>query len=212
MIKQTVAITLCLTSLLSATAVAATCNSTLIGNGSCDCGCADSDCPPGDFDICQTNQCPAGKVPWEHSPASCMSSACGDGWNDTSSGEVCDDGNALASGGCSADCKSVNVGFVCGQGAAKCHLAPVDAGSPVPDAGMADSGSVDGGVANGGVSDAGAADAGQPAVDAGGASESDAGAENTKPPPQGCTSVPAQPLLLGTLLLWVRRRRSSHLC
>ncbi len=201
-------------SLLSVSAAAATCNASLIGNGVCDCGCSDSDCPAGDFIICQSNQCPSGKVPWEHMPSSCMNSACGDGWNDPAAGEVCDDGNALASGGCSANCKAVSPGYVCGAGATGCHLAPPDAGTTVPDAGPADSGAVDSGVPNTGAADAGGADAGsvdagQPPVDPGPVSGTDAGAD-TKPAPQGgCSAVPAAPVLFAALALWRTRRRTA---
>lgn len=100
----------------------------------CDCGCgaADPDCTMSTFEGCERSGCGAGKVPWEHAPASCMSSACGDGWKDERAGEVCDDGEALAGGGCSADCKRVNEGWTCGERAEKC--AP-SAAEPSPEAG-----------------------------------------------------------------------------
>ena len=124
--------------------LAQTCAAAVFGDGRCDCGCGtvDSDCPAGaKFDACQVTHCAAGTVPWEHNPHTCMASACGDGWNDPASGEVCDDGNALAGGGCAANCRAVTSGYVCGEGATGCRAAPVDAGAPdagvvVPDAGQ----------------------------------------------------------------------------
>ena len=198
--------------LLPLTATAATCNASLIGNGICDCGCSDSDCPAGDFIICKSNQCPAGKVPWEHMPSVCMNSACGDGWNDPAAGEVCDDGNALASGGCSANCRAVNSGYACGAGASGCHLAPADAGVPTSDAGVTDAGPPDAGSSNGGSPDAGAADAGNPEVDSGTASGTDGGVD-TKPAPQGgCSAIPAPPLLIALLALWRSRLLLRRSC
>jgi cysteine-rich repeat protein len=115
------------------------------GDGVCDCGCGtvDPDCGEG-FGFCQRNHCPPGQVPWEHQPETCMTSACGDGWRDERTGEVCDDADALARGGCSADCKQVNAGFSCGERASGCvrHTdggvdAGVDAGVGGPvDAGL----------------------------------------------------------------------------
>ena len=195
---------------LSQTAAAATCDASLIGNGVCDCGCSDSDCPQGSFTICQSNQCPAGNVPWEAAPSACMSSACGDGWNDSASGEVCDDGNALPAGGCSADCKAVNPGYVCGQFASGCRLASADAGAPdagVRDAGVRDAGVADAGLADAGVRDAGVADAGQPMRDSGTPSGTDGGVDTTPMPKGGCTAIPAPPLLIGMLALVLARRR-----
>jgi len=99
----------------------------------CDCGCGatDPDCAAGTFEVCERSGCGAGKVPWEHAPDSCMTSACGDGWKDEAAGEVCDDGEGLNGGGCSADCKSVNAGWVCGELAEKCDPAPAE---PIPEA------------------------------------------------------------------------------
>ena len=129
--------------LVPSVVLAQTCAAAVFGDGRCDCGCGtvDSDCPAGaKFTACQVSHCPVGQVPWEHQPNTCMGSACGDGWNDTVGGEVCDDKNALASGGCSANCRAVNAGYVCGERATGCQVAPVDAGAPmdagvVPDAG-----------------------------------------------------------------------------
>jgi cysteine-rich repeat protein len=61
-----------------------------------------------------------------------MTSVCGDGWKDEAMGETCDDGNAIASGGCSADCKTVSAGYTCGERADKCALAPSDE-EPTPE-------------------------------------------------------------------------------
>jgi len=114
-------------------AFAVTCDAALFADGVCDCGCGstDPDCPSGTFKVCERSHCAAGKVPWEHAPESCMDSACGDGWMDRGSGEACDDGNAVSSGGCSAGCSAVNAGFTCGEHATGCQAAPVqqDAGT-----------------------------------------------------------------------------------
>lgn len=131
-----------LSSLLSASlALAQQCPPARLGDGVCDCGCdpaSDPDCPSGRFTVCERNNCPAGQVPWSDLPKLCMSSACGDGWADPVANEVCDDGDALASGGCAADCKSVNPGFQCGPRTVGC--------SPIPDAGSTvDAGSGSGG-------------------------------------------------------------------
>ncbi|MCU0701088.1 MAG: hypothetical protein MUC96_31655 [Myxococcaceae bacterium] len=120
---------------LAAPAVFA-CDASTRGDGVCDCGCGtvDPDCGAG-FGACVRNHCPAGQVPWEHQPETCMSSACGDGWRDERTNEACDDGDALPRGGCSADCKQVNPGFSCGERAAGCTRTG-DAGLPqAPDAG-----------------------------------------------------------------------------
>lgn len=103
-----------------------TCEEGFYEDGTCDCGCGapDPDCTMSTFEGCMRSGCGTGKVPWEHAPESCMTSACGDGWQDEAMGEVCDDGDAIASGGCSADCKTVNAGYVCGERADKCSLAP----------------------------------------------------------------------------------------
>jgi cysteine-rich repeat protein len=187
-------------SLAPLTAQAQQCAATLFGDGVCDCGCgtADPDCGAGaTFANCVRSHCTAGKVPWEHTPSTCMTSACGDGWKDPAAGEACDDGNALASGGCSASCGAVSSGYVCGEGAAGCHLAPIDAGSPTPDAGSTVDAGTDAGLGAGGGAGA-----------AGGGSGADAG---TDPAPQqgGCSTVPAS-TLIGALALWLTtaRRRS----
>ena len=91
----------------------------------CDCGCdvADPDCGgDSEFTACVTNGCAAGQAPWEHQNDQCMGSSCGDGWKDDD--EACDDFNALASGGCTADCSAVNDGFTCGEAANGCEAAP----------------------------------------------------------------------------------------
>ena len=99
------------------------CDEAFFQDGICDCGCdaIDRDCQPGTFEICERDGCAAGTVPWEHQPYTCMRSACGDGWADEANGEVCDDGEALRGGGCSADCTSVNDGWTCGQGPEGCE-------------------------------------------------------------------------------------------
>jgi cysteine-rich repeat protein len=104
------------------------CEERQYGDEVCDCGCgrADSDCSGSTFEMCERSGCAAGQVPWEHSPESCMSTACGDGWVDAAAGEVCDDGEALAGGGCAADCKAVNAGWRCGQRAERCVRAAAD--------------------------------------------------------------------------------------
>lgn len=114
-------------------------------DGVCDCGCRvpDRDCPRGLFDVCERSGCPEGQVPWEHRPTSCMRSACGDGWVDENLGEVCDDGEALNSGGCSADCQFVNPGWICGVRAEGCEsdgTKPIDMAidDPVVDASVPD--------------------------------------------------------------------------
>jgi cysteine-rich repeat protein len=130
-------------------ASAGPCDAALFGDGTCDCGCGsvDPDCPQGTFTVCQRSHCAAGQVPWEHSPADCMASACGDGWNDPARGEACDDGNAIASGGCSAGCNTVSAGYSCGERAEGCRLAPTDAGTGAQDAGTAGGTGADAGTA-----------------------------------------------------------------
>ncbi|MFZ5441916.1 MAG: hypothetical protein ACOZQL_18065 [Myxococcota bacterium] len=172
-----------------AAAFAQRCDAAVFGDGVCDCGCGsiDSDCPGGaTFVVCARSHCPAGQVPWEHNPDQCMSSACGDGWNDPARGEACDDGNALASGGCNATCSAVNAGWTCGERAGGCHLAPVDAGNP--DAGT--SGPPDAGTS----SDAGVPDAGM------------TGAVEPMSPAGGCSTTPGVALAL--LLAPLLRRRA----
>ncbi|MDP2275610.1 MAG: hypothetical protein Q8K32_32980 [Archangium sp.] len=121
-----------------------------------------------------------------------MTSACGDGWNNPDAGEACDDKNALNSGGCTADCRAVSPGYVCGAGAAGCSLAPIDAGQPATDAGV--SGGTD---AGSGVTDAGSV-----------VEEADAGLGRPgEPMPRtGCSAIGTELLFLAGLLL---RRRSS---
>jgi cysteine-rich repeat protein len=111
-----------------------TCAEAYWEDATCDCGCGadDPDCTMSTFEGCARSGCGAGKVPWEHAPASCMSSACGDGWKDERASEVCDDGEALAGGGCSADCKRVNEGWICGERAEKCAPSPTE---PAPEPG-----------------------------------------------------------------------------
>lgn len=105
-----------------------TCEEATYEDTVCDCGCGavDPDCTMATFEGCKRSACPEGKVPWEHAPESCMTSACGDGWKDEREGEVCDDGNAIASGGCSADCKTVSSGYTCGERAEKCTMVAAD--------------------------------------------------------------------------------------
>ena len=182
---------LVLVSLTPLTALAQRCDTATLADTVCDCGCtvSDSACPSGGFIGCTVNHCPAGQVPWESTPSACMTSACGDGWKDPVAGEVCDDGNALANGGCSADCRSVNPGYACGEGARGCRVAPVDAGAP-QDAGTQPT------------------DAGSPAgqSDAGPGASADAGAGGSRPP-GGCSTVPGSLLSLVATLLALRRRR-----
>ncbi len=177
------------------------CTAATFGDGVCDCGCGsnDPDCPPRTmgtaFTVCQVSHCASGQVPWEHQPSTCMNSACGDGWNDPNTNEVCDDGNALASGGCAANCRSVNPGYTCGPNASKCRLAPVDAGT---DAGV-DAG-VDAGTLGAGP------DAGSPGVDA---SAVDAGADELprgELPKTGCSALGGELLWLASLLMLRARR------
>lgn len=181
-------------SLPGVSAFAATCSSAELSDTVCDCGCGATDpaCHgAATFAPCEVSHCSAGQVPWEHAPSSCMSSACGDGWVDTAAGEVCDDGNALASGGCSADCHSVNPGYTCGSNAKGCQLAPIDAGS------QADAGAqLDAGMST---SDAGAGGAG-----GGSAGTADAGVTDPMPR-QGC-DVSSGWSLLALLALGAMRR------
>lgn len=104
------------------------CPAERFGDQVCDCGCGavDSDCANAYFSNCARVTCPAGEVPWEHENSSCMPSACGDGWK--ANDEACDDGEALASGGCNAQCSAVNAGFQCGTRAEKCTPLLADAG------------------------------------------------------------------------------------
>jgi cysteine-rich repeat protein len=192
-------------SLAPAAASAQTCASTLFGDGVCDCGCGtiDSDCPTGSkFDACQRSHCAAGQVPWEHQPYSCMASACGDGWADPNAGEACDDGNALASGGCSASCGAVNAGYACGERASGCQVAPADAGSN----GGSDAGSGGGTGATGG----GAGTTGGGAGATGGGTGTTGGGTGggAQEPTGGCTTSGAG-ALAGLALVLVRRRRAS---
>ncbi len=129
------------------------CGPALYGDGICDCGCAakDSDCATLKFAVCVRSNCTNGQVPWEHQNFSCMASTCGDGWK--ADNEVCDDGNALPSGGCNFNCSAVNPGFVCGNGATGCTAGTPDAGTPdagTPDAGTPDAGTTGAGGGTGG--------------------------------------------------------------
>lgn len=112
-----------------------TCVEAYYDDETCDCGCGapDPDCTMSTFEGCMRSGCGTGKVPWEHAPESCMTSACGDGWKDEAMGEACDDGDAIASGGCSADCKTVSPGYTCGERADKCALNPTEQ-DPTPEA------------------------------------------------------------------------------
>lgn len=187
-------------SLASVDAWAQRCDAAAFSDTVCDCGCgtADSACPSGTFVVCQVSHCPPGQAPWEHSPGQCMSSACGDGWKDTASGEACDDGNALASGGCSADCRAVNPGYICGEGASKCRVAPMDAGTSTTDAGSA--------VDAGATTDAGSL--GGTGPDAGTSQQADAGVTDSPPPSGGCATAPGLMFGLAALLAWRQRRTS----
>lgn len=162
----------------------------------CDCGCGvvDTRCPAGRFVGCEVAHCPAGQVPWEHTPSECMMSACGDGWRDEAAGEVCDDGNALASGGCAADCRSVNPGYVCGVRAQGCRLAPADAGTG------ADAGAGGGSAGGAGGGAGGGASGGGPAV------VGDGGVLTGEMPKTGCSASGLGPLTLALALLLERRR------
>lgn len=158
----------------------------------CDCGCGadDPDCTTPTFEGCQRSGCAEGKVPWEHAPASCMTSACGDGWKDERRGEVCDDGNALASGGCDATCANVNPGWTCGERAEKCVEAAAEPGpetaEPVPEA----------------------SPEAQPE-----ATETSPEAESSEPIATGGCGGALPPLTLGSLVgalaLWTRGRRTT---
>jgi MYXO-CTERM domain-containing protein len=160
-------------SVASAAPATWTCDEAAFADGVCDCGCGadDTDCEPGSFVVCERSGCPANAVPWEHSPSQCMRSACGDGWRDEAKGEVCDDAEGLAGGGCNADCSAVNPGWTCGDLAAQCTRAPVEADQGVeqPDLGAPDAAAT---ADAGAETDAAAID--QPRPDAG-AGEADQG-------------------------------------
>jgi len=96
-------------------------NGVFIGaDDGCDCGCGvpDPDCEDTTIAGCVFNGCvgafddPA-NVPTEADPTQCAVNACGD--LVTAGAEICDDGDAAAGGGCSADCTTVEDGFVCGD-------------------------------------------------------------------------------------------------
>lgn len=128
-----------------------TCDALTYDDGVCDCGCgaADTDCGAGSFVVCERSGCPANTVPWEHSPSQCMRSACGDGWRDEAAGEICDDAEALAGGGCNADCSAINPGWSCGDRGAQCVREDIaaDQGVDAPDQGELDaSQAIDSGV------------------------------------------------------------------
>lgn len=174
------------------------CDPQQYADGVCDCGCtaADSDCTSTNFAACERSGCTGGQVPWEHQNASCMASACGDGWK--ADAEACDDGNALASGGCNSNCSAVNPGYTCGDRATGCSVVSA------PDAGQPDSGELDAGSASE-PADAGSSD--EAAVD-GGAPHP----HEEEPPSGGCSSMPGAPLLtiLGAALFAARRSRRRH--
>jgi MYXO-CTERM domain-containing protein len=183
-----------------------TCDDAKYGDEVCDCGCGaeDSDCPAGTFEVCERSGCRSGQVPWEHSPASCMTSACGDGWADVLAGEFCDDGAALASGGCSADCSAINDGYECGERAEKCWLLPDE---PEEEPGAADAGAADAdGTPDAGGSDAASGGDTASANDSA-ATESDDSSGCSAAPPSGL--VPALWALIGLVLAGRRREAGA---
>lgn len=198
------------------------CAASAFGDSVCDCGCGqvDPDCRAGTFTVCEVGHCPAGQVPWEHNPEVCMTSACGDGWKDPARGEVCDDGNAVASGGCAARCTAVNPGYTCGEMAAGCRRAPVDAGTVEPDAAAvapADAASVP--VIADAAAPAGddaaarpADDAASTSVDAGAVASADSGSNPTSADgASSCAAVDGGSgpiLLVGAMFLALRRGRA----
>jgi uncharacterized protein (TIGR03382 family) len=107
------------------------CDDARYGDDVCDCGCdaLDSDCGSTEFIACARSNCTGTQVPWEHQNDQCMASTCGDGWR--ADNEACDDFNALASGGCNADCSAVNAGFTCGEGATGCSADNEGEGEPI---------------------------------------------------------------------------------
>ena len=181
------------------------CDANLYQDGTCDCGCGanDADCPPGRFVVCERSGCPLGEVPWEHQPATCMRSACGDGWRDDAMGELCDDGDGLAGGGCSANCSAVTEGWTCGERAEGCEEeAQPDAGVE-PDSGP----EVDAGSAT----DSGVSD-----PDAGVATPDSGSGQATSDEASGCSTSGSSPVvpLAGLIIGWgylartTRRRRA----
>lgn len=188
-----------------------TCDEAMYEDGVCDCGCGavDRDCTSPTFDGCERHACPEGAVPWEHSPESCMGSACGDGWHDEATGEACDDFEALDSGGCNADCSAVNEGWICGERAEGC--AP-DPDFEEPDAGGEDaSGEAD--AAIGADTSADDAATGGGGADAGGSETlSDDGGSDSGCAAAGSHGAPTAPWgvalgLLGLAAVTRRRRR-----
>lgn len=210
-------------SVASAAPAGWTCDEAAYGDDVCDCGCgaADTDCGPGTFVVCARSGCPANAVPWEHSPSQCMRSACGDGWRDEAAGEVCDDAEGLAGGGCNADCSAVNVGWTCGDLAAQCERAAVEAdqGVEAPDQGVPDAApAVDAAPAiDAAAPDQATADAGVVDIDQG--DDTPATGSDTKSSDDGCSAVlasgaasdglPAFALGLLGLLGLGRRRRAA---
>lgn len=161
-----------------------TCDDGLFGDDTCDCGCdaRDSDCGGATFDVCVRDNCAPGESPWAEFNESCMASACGDGWADTE-GEACDDADALASGGCNADCSAVNEGFTCGAGAAGCTA---DAGGEGEGEGEGEG-------------------------DGGGEGEGEGDDDGDDPGNGGCSASTASPLgAVAVALLVIRRRRSRR--
>ena len=120
-----------------------TCDAATFGDAVCDCGCGaqDSDCSSLNFSVCVRSGCDSDEAPWEHTNYSCMAAVCGDGWR--SDNEACDDGNRLASGGCSADCATVTDGFACGDAFRGCQ--PVGEGEGEGDDAVDEAGDDDAG-------------------------------------------------------------------
>ncbi len=213
------------------------CEARMYGDSVCDCGCGsrDSDCSGETFEICERSGCASGQVPWEHAPESCMSSACGDGWVDDAAGEVCDDGEALAGGGCAARCEAVNDGWACGVRAEKCTRLPneadttdgdatagiEDAGQPEPppadttgeelhsgDAASLDTTADADASVVADVSPVASADA-EGSVDTGSAGPTTGGAEEAPAGDSGCTGGSTATGLLSLSALLGRRRKAA---
>lgn len=205
--------------LVPTAASAQACDSETYSNGLCDCGCGtvDPECPTGaNFTLCQSNQCAAGQVPQRATPKSCSPTSCGDGWKDPRVDEACDDGDTLATGGCSATCEAITSGYLCGAFATGCAGDPnaegtPDAGAPSDGGTSSDAGTGGGsGTGGGGGTGGGSGTGGGGAT--GGGSATGAGTGNTKPPPSsepistGCTTTGGA--LLGfAALAWLSRRR-----
>lgn len=175
-------------SALAAAPAGWTCEPEAASDEICDCGCGADDavCPYNDppFVGCERSACGAGEVPWEHRPSTCMISACGDGWQDEQTGEVCDDGDALRGGGCNPDCSAVNEGWECGARAEGCwevEVKTTDTGTGSTDTDTT------------GTTDATVTDTGEAPADGG----------------SGCTTLQSSHVswLSVGLLLFLRRRR-----